>query len=107
MEIVLRKKYEYAGTEKKGGKTLDKITAKVVEAKYRQAADSSAPFKLTKSDLKVNSSEGTVLFDREAGRVVESRERLELKGNLTVSAQGQDQALRFDLTMRTEVQLQP
>ena len=107
MEIVLRKKYEYAGTEKKGGKTLDKITAKLVEAKYRQAADSSAPFKLTKSDLKVNSSEGTVLFEREAGRVVESRDRLELKGTLTVSAQGQDQRSRFDLTMRTEMQLQP
>ena len=27
-----------------------------------------------------HSSEGTILFDREAGRVVESRERLELKG---------------------------
>ncbi len=28
-----RKKYEYAGTEKKGDKTLDKITAKVIEVK--------------------------------------------------------------------------
>ena len=107
LEIVLRKKYEYAGTEKKGKKTLDKITAKVIEAKCRQDADSSAPMKLTKSDLKVGASEGTVLFDREAGRIVESRDRLELKGNLTFSAQGQDQACRFDLTMRTEVQLQP
>ena len=58
LELVLRKKYEYAGTEKRGNKTLDKITAKVIDAKYRQDADSSAPLKLTKSDLKVNSSEG-------------------------------------------------
>jgi hypothetical protein len=106
LELVLRKKYEYAGTEKKGDKALDKITAKVLEAKYRQDADSSAPVKLTKGEAKVDSSEGTVLFDREAGRVVESRGRVELSGNLTFSAQGQDQRVGFDLTIRTEVQLQ-
>ncbi len=94
MELVLRKKYEYAGTEKRGGKTLDKITAKVIDAKYRQDADSSSPLKLTKSDLKVNSSEATILFDREAGCIVESHERIELKGNLTLSAEGQDQPCR-------------
>jgi hypothetical protein len=107
LELVLRKKYEYAGTEKRGGKDLDKITAKVIEAKYQQDADSSAPVKLTKGEVKVGASEGTILFDREAGRLVESRGRVELSGNLTFSAQGQDQRVGFDLTMRTEVQLQP
>jgi hypothetical protein len=107
LEMVLRKKYEYASTEKKGDKALDKITAKVLEAKYLQDADSSAPVKLTKAEVKVASSEGTILFDREAGRVVEARERVELSGNLTFSAQGQDQRVGFDLTIRTDVQLQP
>lgn len=106
LALVLRKKFEYAGTEKKGAKALDKITAKVLEAKYQQDPDSSAPLKLAKADMKVDSSEGTILFDREAGRVAESRERVELTGNLTFSAQGQDQRIGFDLTMRTEVQLQ-
>ena len=32
--LSFRKKYEYAGTEKKGDKTLDKITSKVIEVKY-------------------------------------------------------------------------
>ncbi len=107
LELVLRKKYEYAGTEKKGGKALDKITAKVIEAKCRQDADSASPVKLTKSDLKVESSEGTVLFDREAGRVVESRGQVQLKGGLTMSAQGQDQRVNIELRIRTDVQLQP
>src|SRR5262249_21267737 len=107
LELVLRKKYEYAGTEKKGDKGLDKITAKVLEAKYLQDADSSAPVKLTKSEVKVSASEGTILFDREAGRLVEARQRVELSGNLTFSAQGQDQRVGFDLTIRNEVQLQP
>jgi Family of unknown function (DUF6263) len=106
LELVLRKKYDYAGTEKRGDKALDKITAKVLDVQYRQDPDSSAPLKLTKGELKVNSSEGTILFDREAGRVVEARERVELTGNLTFSAQGQEQRIGFDLTMRTEVQLQ-
>jgi hypothetical protein len=107
LELVLHKKYEYAGTEKRGNKTLDKITAKVLDAKYRQDADSSSPLKLTKSEPKVNTSEGTVFFDREVGRIVESRERCELTGSLTLSAQGQEQRITFDLTIRTEVQLQP
>jgi hypothetical protein len=107
LELVLKKKYEYAGTEKKGGKALDKITAKVLEAGYRQDADSSSPAKLAKADVKVDSSEGTILFDREAGRLVEARDRVELTGGLTFSAQGQDQRIGFDLTLRTEVQLQP
>jgi hypothetical protein len=107
LELVLRKKYDYAGTEKRGNKTLDKINAKVLEVNYRQDADSAAPLKLTKGEIKLTSSEGTIFFDREAGHVVESRERVELTGNLTFSAQGQDQRIGFDLTMRTEVQLQP
>ena len=35
-EFGFRKKYEYAGTEKKGDKTLDKITSKVLEVKMIQ-----------------------------------------------------------------------
>lgn len=107
LALVFRRKYEYAGTEKRGASALDKITARVLEARYQQDADSSAPLKLTKAEMKVSSSEGTILFDREAGRVVESRERVELTGNLTFSAQGQDQRVGFDLTVRIEVQVQP
>lgn len=107
LELVLRKKYEYAGTEKRGDKALDKITVKVLDIQWRQDPDSSAPLKVAKGELKVGTSEGTILFDRGAGRVVESRDRVELTGNLTLSAQGQEQRVGFDLTMRTEVQLQP
>jgi hypothetical protein len=107
LKIVLKKKYAYAGTEKKGGKTLDKITAKVTDARCAQDADSSAPIKVVKSDMKIDSSEVTVLFDREAGRIVESHERLEMKGNVTVSDHDQEQSCGFELTMRIDAQLQP
>ncbi len=107
LKIILHKKYEHVGTEKKGGKTLDRITAKVADARCVQDADSSSPLKVVKSDMKVDSSEATVLFDRQTGRIVESRERFEMKGRLTLSAQGQEQSCGFELTVRTDAQLQP
>ena len=58
--LTFRKKYEYAGTEKKGDKTLDKITSKAIEVKYTMDPASESPLKVTKSDLKIESSEGTI-----------------------------------------------
>ena len=62
---------------------------------------------MTKSDLKVESSEGTILFDREAGRVVESRGKLHVKGSMTLSAGGQELPGELDITMETTSELQP
>ena len=106
-ELILRKKYEYAGTEKRGDKTLDKITVKTLDIKMKSDPNSQAPSKVTKSDLKVDSSDGTILFDREAGRVVESRDKLHVKGSLTVAAAGQEYPGELDLTMDTTQELQP
>jgi hypothetical protein len=102
-----RKKYEYVGTEKKADKTLDKIGSKVLEVKCQQDQTSHSPVKVTKSDLKVDSSEGTLLFDREEGCVVEARERTQIKGSVSYAAQGSDQTVQLDLRLQANVQLQP
>ena len=73
------------GTEKKGDKTLDKISCKVLEVKYDQDPKGKSPLKVVKSDLKVESSEGTILFDREEGHVVSSSDKIRIKGNMTFS----------------------
>ena len=39
----------------------------MLEVKYDQDPKSKLPVKVVKSDLKVESSEGTILFDREEG----------------------------------------
>ncbi|MHB1559932.1 MAG: DUF6263 family protein, partial [Isosphaeraceae bacterium] len=83
-DLVFKKKYEYVGTEKKGEKTLDRIKVTTIEAKLKEDPNSQAPAKVTKSDLKVESSEGSLLFDREAGRIVESRDKVHLKGTMTL-----------------------
>jgi hypothetical protein len=106
-EMVVRKKYEYAGTEKKGDKTLDKITAKVTEVKLSDNPNSQSPAKVTKSDLKVESSDETILFDREAGRVAEARGKLRVKGTMTLSAMGQELPGELDFTIESNTELQP
>jgi hypothetical protein len=105
--MTLHKKYEYAGTEKKGDKTLDKITSKVMDVKYKMDPDTPSPLKVTKSDLKVESSDETILFDREAGCVVESQGKIRIKGPMTFSAGGQEIPGELDLTLQTDMQLQP
>lgn len=106
-KLSFRKKYEYTGTEKKGDRTFDKIKVKATEVKLTQDADDAAPFKITKSDLKVNSSEGTILFDREAGCVVESQGKTQIKGSLTITAQGQELAGELELNLDIDMRLQP
>jgi hypothetical protein len=105
--LSFRKKYDYGGTEKRGGKTLDKITSKVLEVKCLPPdSNSASPLKVTKSDLKVESSEGMIFFDREAGYVVEARERTKIKGTMTSSGAGTDTSSPIDLTLQTNTQLQ-
>ena len=62
---------------------------------------------MTKSDLKVESSEGTILFDREQGCVVESRDKTQIKGSMTFSAGGMELPGQLELSIQTNVQLQP
>jgi hypothetical protein len=104
--LTFRKKYEYAGTEKRGGKALDRITSKVLEVKCQPDPHTASPLKVTKSDLKVESSEGTTLFDRDAGCVVESRERTRLKGSMTFSGGGTDTAGQITLSLQSTIELQ-
>ena len=68
--LTFQKKYEYVGTEKVGDKTLDKIKSKTTKAELKQDPNVDADLKLVKSDVKVESSDATILFDREAGHVV-------------------------------------
>jgi hypothetical protein len=59
-----------------------------------------------KSDLKIESSDETILFDREAGCVVESRGKTRLKGSATFSVEGEEVPGEIDLTLESEVELQ-
>jgi hypothetical protein len=106
--LVFKKRYEYVGTEKKGDKTLDKISFKCTGAELKQDPDANSPLKLVKGDLKVDDSAGSLLFDRENGRVVSSTGKTRLKGEMmTFSYQGTELPGALDLTIESNVELQP
>lgn len=106
MELELRQKYDYIGTVKKNDRELDQISVRTIGAAYRDDPNSQTPSKVTKADLKVESSEGTILFDRMTGRIVSAKEKFHLKGTMTFSAQGQEFPGELDATVETNQELQ-
>ena len=68
--LVFKKRYEYVGTEKKGDKTLDKISYKCTGAELKQDPAANSPLKVVKGDLKVEDSGGNpALRPRKRSRV--------------------------------------
>jgi hypothetical protein len=57
-----------------------------------------SPLKVTQSELKIASSEGTILFDRAEGRVQESKSLTRIKGDLTFLVNGMDFPSTLELT---------
>jgi hypothetical protein len=93
--------YEYAGTAQKDGKTYDKIDSFIGGVTYALDPNSPIPLKLLKSDLKIDSSVGTILFDRETGQVAESSSTTRITGPMTFSVNGQELPGKVDLTLET------
>jgi hypothetical protein len=105
--LTFQKRYEYAGNEKRGDATLDRINVKTSEVKYAMDPKSPSPLKVLKSDLKVIAGDGFILFDREAGRVVVSKEKMQIKGPMTFKSGDQEIEGELDWTLDTEMELQP
>ena len=106
--LHFQKKYEYVGTEKKGDKTLDKIRGTATKIELKQDPAVNAQLKVLNGELKVDSSEETILFDRALGRVENSHMKVRIKGDkLTFSINGMELEGGLDLTMETTTELQP
>ncbi len=103
--LTYETRYEYTGTVQVDGKTLDKITSKATSVTYNQNPNAAGPAKVTASDLKVESSDGTILFDREAGTEVEKNDKVRLVGSMTMEAMGQELEVQLDLSMENSSKL--
>jgi len=99
--LTFKKRYEYKGTAEQGGRTLDRIDVKATEVAYAMDPNVDSPAKVTKSDLKVESSAGSILFDRESGTVVERKEKTRMKGTMAMTVAGMDLDVALDLTLDT------
>jgi hypothetical protein len=104
--LTFQKRYEYQGTVQKDGTTLDKIGVKALTVKYEMDPNADSPAKVDKSDLKIESSDGTILFDRSLGKVVESNDSTRIKGDMSLSINGMDLPTKLDLTFETSSHLQ-
>jgi hypothetical protein len=96
--LTFRRKYEYKGTVQKDGRTLDRIAIIALSVAYATDPQTQSPLKATKSDLKVESSDGEMLFDREEGMVIERKEVDRIKGAIDFEANGQALPGKLDLT---------
>ena len=92
--------YKYLGTVEQGGKQLDKIDVNVTSVGYSVDEDAPSQLKVNESDLKVDSSEGHILFDRNEGRVLESHSKIRIVGEIKFSANGMDLPGKLDLMMQ-------
>src|SRR6185369_10408926 len=93
--------YQYEGTVERDGKTLDKIAYFHSTVAYDLDPNSPIQLKVTKSELKIDSSTGTVLWDRERGVVVEKSGATHITGPMTFSVNGMDLEGKLDLTIDT------
>jgi hypothetical protein len=93
--------YTYEGTIQKDGKSLDKISAATTKVSYAMSGDSPGPLKIVDSDLKVAESSGTILFDRAAGMIVDSKDKKHISGSLKCEVNGMELPGKLDLTFET------
>ena len=98
-------RYTYEGTVESGGRTLDKITAQATSVEFSLADDSPLPISLKESQLRIKESKSVISFDRALGRIVQSKETIRIKGELTFEANGQELPSELDLKMETELTL--
>ncbi|MDR3635045.1 MAG: DUF6263 family protein [Isosphaeraceae bacterium] len=99
--LTFRRRYEYKGTVEKNGRTLDKIAITALDVNYKMDPEAKSPLKPTKSELKIESSEGHMLFDRDAGELVERKEVDRIKGTIDFKANDQEIPGKLDLTYET------
>jgi hypothetical protein len=102
--LAFEKEFEYLGTEESSGRTFDRIGVKSLSIKYAIGDGSPLPFKLDDSDLKIASSEGVMLYDRELKTITNTSEKVTIEGPLTFSIDinGQNQKLPSELELTIE-----
>ena len=103
--MVFTMRYQYLGTVDRDGETFDKIGITSVGVKYAVDPTSVLPLQIRQSDFAVRSSEGTLLFDRQRGRVVETSRRDHIQGELTMVINGVESPSNVDITLESNTVL--
>lgn len=97
--LTFARQCEYVGPVEHDGKTLHKINVKDTSIKFEIEAGSGIPLKLVDADLSIAESEGELLFDPAVGRIVSTKYRTRVTGEINFTLNGQDLPATLDLTM--------
>lgn len=100
--LTMSVQYTYEGPAEKAGQQLDKITAKAQTVEFSLEPNSPLPFKVKASKLKVGETQGTLLFDRKLGRIVERASAHRVQGELMFDINGMEFPAKLDLAMSNE-----
>lgn len=92
--------YKYQGAVEEKGKKLDRIATTYKSVTYAIEPDAPIPLKVTSSDLKPDSSEGEILFDRDRGVAVREKSKMRITGSMKLSINNTD--LPADLVLSIE-----
>jgi hypothetical protein len=95
--LTFERHYEYAGEVEENGRKYDKITLRDEKAEYK--APPELPVK--SSDLKVDASEGVLLFDRERGRVAIREMSTKISGPMVLNIMGMEVPSTLELAIET------
>ncbi|MBC8324233.1 MAG: hypothetical protein H8E27_01210 [Verrucomicrobia subdivision 3 bacterium] len=97
--LNFRVDYTYEGIIEKNNHNLDRITEKVTDAAYDMNGPNAGPLTVKDSDLKAAKSKIELLFDRKLGRFVETKSLIQVTGEMTFKANGQELPGKLDLTI--------
>ena len=106
-EMSLRIDFQYEGTVKKEGRELDRISGKITDVAYVGEDWSEGPGLVKNAELKPTKSSVEVLFDRKLGRYVEIKLMVQVKGELTLEADGKELPAKWENTFEQGIKVLP
>ena len=106
-EMSLRIDFQYEGTVKKEGRELDRISGKITDVAYVGEDWREGPGLVKNAELKPAKSSVEVLFDRKLGRYVERKLMVQVKGELTLEADGKEMPAKWENTFEQGIKVLP
>jgi hypothetical protein len=100
--MTVSTRFTYDGEVEKEGRTLDKISSKVLTVEFALEPGSPLPFTVKESALKPAETKGEILFDRKLGQVVSASSSIQIVGDMTFVINNMELPSKLDLKMATE-----
>ena len=101
--LTFEKEFTYRGPVLRDGRDMQQIDIKYLSVTYQMDANPASPVQITGSELTVKSSSGELFFDPQQRRIVNNQEKVQITGDLDVTAAGMPLPGKLDLTISMQV----